>query len=618
MLNQGALANRLKGIEALLALALARSASGAGSGTIASFLWQPGGSPGENVYTTWAALAPVLAATKGEKSVAIDTSIAQAHITAGAYSGITDVTFVCGGSTPILVELFIDNGATFSGCERLVFDGVEVEYQGTAAPFIGLAGSTFFTLVLQNFAQLAQLGGQPVFSLAGSSELIGFVSNASSVQAGALALAAAGATADLFFFNEASLVAGAVTGGVGTLIVSADGSSQPLVSAAQSPAPALSISDPQPTFVFAPGATGALDGNVFTTWAALMAVVALSAGHKIIIVDDTAGAAHATTSGAGTWNIDDCHFIGRNVSTGASTLILDDGCHFVPWSNAWFDSIVVSQVGTTAAVSVPTGTVSNTFIMGAATQLKASAAGVFMAVTGTGIATYWMRDRTCMGDDTVGHNVVTVGATATLVVNCGCSNPFTSSLNNIRAHAIAGTGTWVLNISASARAATQDLAPALTNLADIATEVIYVPLTNGNWNPVPATVQAGLDQLAAPNFVQTAAHSGDATATITATTAAITKAKNGIMKIRAGGCPVPTAAGTLTATLLKGGVAIAGAPIRVITVIAADIGSDMPMELAWNDTAADNAGHTYALAITASAGTVSDGANHMSIVVTED
>jgi hypothetical protein len=235
--------DRIKGIEALLALALARSAgSGGGGGGRNDFLWVPNGTPGEGVVTTFAALAPLLKAAPGEKRVAIDSSGGTPHITAGAWDGITDVTFVAGGATPIQVAVIIDDGATFTGTNRLTFDGVTPEFEGTTVPFLSVSSGVLVVNLLRGSA-VVETGGQPFVGLTGTATLLSFVSQASEWAAATINHGAAGVTSNLLFFDGSEMEAGAVTGGVGTLNLSIDGSSAALVSIDQSPAPTLSYVD---------------------------------------------------------------------------------------------------------------------------------------------------------------------------------------------------------------------------------------------------------------------------------------------------------------------------------------------------------------------------------------
>jgi hypothetical protein len=127
-----ALENKLKGIESLLALALARSASaGGGAGIAANFVWQPNGTPGEGVYVTPQSLDAALQKVKGRKIVSVDTSNGAANLTAaGAPYHLNDVFFVpaLGSTTPIIT---VDSGVTFaSTTKNLGFQSVILETTG--------------------------------------------------------------------------------------------------------------------------------------------------------------------------------------------------------------------------------------------------------------------------------------------------------------------------------------------------------------------------------------------------------------------------------------------------------------------------------------------------------
>lgn len=91
-----------------------------------SFVLQPGGTAGENVYTSWASLYAVLLAVSGPKNVFLDDSLGAISIPSGAYN-VDGVRFSGKLSTTTLT---IDDGATLSGKFDLV-ENVQVSSNST-------------------------------------------------------------------------------------------------------------------------------------------------------------------------------------------------------------------------------------------------------------------------------------------------------------------------------------------------------------------------------------------------------------------------------------------------------------------------------------------------------
>lgn len=165
MSSQVALENRLKGIESLVALALARSAGGSsGKGIAASFVWHPNGTPGEGVYVTPQSLGAALAATKGKKIVAVDTVDGAANLTmAGAPYNLNDVEFVAGGAT-VLAVITIESGVTFtSTTTNLAFTRCGVETTGGGTVWSPPADAFLVT----DTTEILAAAGAPLIDCAG-------------------------------------------------------------------------------------------------------------------------------------------------------------------------------------------------------------------------------------------------------------------------------------------------------------------------------------------------------------------------------------------------------------------------------------------------------------------
>jgi hypothetical protein len=455
---------------------------GAVAGNAGNFVWaDPSSVQSGNVYNNWPDLAAAIAAVRGQKTVTI--VFANPTITPGAWPDITDVTFLGGESTPVAPVLTIADGATLTVVHKLTFDAMVVTFAGTTVPCISLSGTQILECNLQNAAQIGASGSKPFVSLAGSSSLVTFL-RTSQWAAGTIAVTSLGAVVDMFLFDGSSLAAGTLSAtALGTVAIAIDGASQPGLpsNAVGTITPAIQLLDPQPTFVFRPGATGLLPGNVFTTWATLAGALALTAGERSVLVDDTLAAAHMT---AGTWDVDNVTF--TTIWNSTATLIIDAGAKFAAGT-----SRVVFKDGITVT--------SNAASPGELFTVPAS--GFFMLVL----------DNNVQWDNTTASAPFSVPVTAelNLFVDRGCSfgegtHPVVTvagtlsaqffNFSGISANSVAGAGTKVISFDSSST----DNSGGTPFLLDNAIRVAYTPNVPGNWSgAAPTTVQQALDRIAA-------------------------------------------------------------------------------------------------------------------------
>jgi hypothetical protein len=189
---------------------------------------------------------------------------------------------------------------------------------------------------------------------------------------------------------------------------------------------------------------------------------------------------------------------------------------------------------------------------------------------------------------------VDAGATTTLRVR-DTSTIQTSSL----------TGGGAFTVRASADSTVSPTQPGITGSLTIqftaqASQVGYAPGTAANWNPAPTLVNAALDQLAAPNFVQASGNTGTGTGTASATTGNIAKKKSAVVAVNGIATVTPSAGGnSVTVSLLRDATPIGG----TIVLATADASSvSVPIQVV--DVLPDTANHTYTCQATISAGTI--------------
>jgi hypothetical protein len=348
------------------------------------------------------------------------------------------------------------------------------------------------------------------------------------------------------------------------------------------------------SLVLRPG--GVPGGNVFTTWAAVMSATAALSGAFSIFVDDSIAPAHGTV---GLWNLDQCTLSGGL----NSVLHLDPGFTFTSRALWVTGGLQLSSELTAGNAWTPTVRSTLTLLNGSSI-LGTGAGGLFMkvpvAATNTAV---FLGDDCSLGD--AAHNVFTVDVATTVLCELLTAT--------VQAHAWAGAGTLLAVTSAGATVNAQDIATTNVIFSAKSQQVKYAPSTGANWNPGPTLVNAALDQLAAPNFKQATGNTGSPGATITVTTAGITKAKNGSMLVF-GTCALSTSlAATLTLQLQRDGGNI-GTPKTLVLGVAVALDTS----IAFVDTALDNAAHTYTLSVSVSAGLLTVAANSAQIQVVED
>lgn len=146
-------AERLKRIESLLSLALARHGGGAG-GTTSSFVFQPGGTAGQNVFVTWPSLVAAVNAVVGIKFVLIDPTHGVCEVPAGTWN-LNNWWIVGGGPSFALTFL---NGAHIDPLtESLYFENLTIVDAGST-PILTLTPANFPEIQF-HFCAIENTGG---------------------------------------------------------------------------------------------------------------------------------------------------------------------------------------------------------------------------------------------------------------------------------------------------------------------------------------------------------------------------------------------------------------------------------------------------------------------------
>jgi len=540
------------------------------------FVWQPGGATGGNVYATLATLETALLDVEGPKIVGVDTSLGAAVIDATGMPvagwNFDDVTFVPALQT-VEVAIAIAVGAKIApATQNLGFVQCVVTNNATATVWLCNKASAHFLMLKTSGLESTAAGAFADVStdLAISMEQSCILGDGTHAvvkveSTGLLAMIAMTAT----LIRDNAIAQGTAPGGA--VQTTLDGASFLSPTQGAGPVYAQIITDPQPTFVFKPGATGSQNANVFTTWATLMAEVQQVTGDASILVDDSLGAAHATT---GTWNMDGVTLLGATPFTG-NKLIVDAG-------SVWTGSSLRLKQGVRVEnhaniVMTVAGGASFQLFLEESAQLTSAVATAFLSQTNSNVSIQ-ASGAAQLGEGT--NPIVTVAVGQTCFV----------ALDNASAlaHAFAGAGSVDFFRDAAAASGAQDTGVTTVFLVDVASNVGYTPATAGNWQPAPTQAAAALDQLAAPNFVQAAANTGTGTTTSTAVTGNIAKLRSGKVQVRGVATGLISANGTITVSLLRDATPILTLP--AITVLSTT-GHSIPINFI--DTLPNTANHTY-------------------------
>jgi len=556
------LALRVERLEVLLQLALARSAAGGGStGASANFVWRPGSAVSPGVVATWAQLVAEFASLDAGvlKIVSVDDSLAAAHITTGAWAKCDNIQFRSAGADSgpgaAIANVIVDQGASLSGTvAHMELVSIELEYAATSGAFITTAAGQNFALTLEGSALVGTgAGGAGLISM-GAGAILSLRAGPACAISGQLFAGTATSSAQAFVTGGTKIGAGVFNmNAAATLQIFADGASQSGISTTQTPVPAVEISDPQPSFVFRPDATGALDGNVFTTWASLMAAVSLSAGRKTIVYDDNIAATHVP---AGTWNVDGCLFLPNFNSAGSGELIFDAGAVFTFAQIALDQAAVFLQAGNAPVFSPAAGAFALIELGDA--LITSGVAFPFAKVDAAGADLVVL----CSASSTLGDGVhpVLESDLGSCVVQLQGGVPV--GAGNIRAHALSGTGTISVQIA--------------DNLAKIQypQDVTTLTLTQPGLNTIGQTTALGA-ATASP-------------ATFTPSSSVITRARLGQLDVIAGFSGTATLAGLVTLVVLRDAVPIVEGTFQVKAN-----GDSFSINVATHDALNDNAAHTY-------------------------
>jgi hypothetical protein len=142
---------------------LAARPGGGGGGNVIVF--QPGGTPGGNVYTSWASAYAALTAIEGFRMLDVDISFGTATVPAGTYT-IGNDTRIYSRSADGLATLNFDEGAVFDVIADT--ENISLASSNTATPVVTING---VGAALRMRSSSISPGAAPFFSVIGGGEL---------------------------------------------------------------------------------------------------------------------------------------------------------------------------------------------------------------------------------------------------------------------------------------------------------------------------------------------------------------------------------------------------------------------------------------------------------------
>lgn len=134
--------------------------SGSSSGSV--FIFQPGGTATENIYTSWSDLVAAVNSENGLRTIQMDDSFSSITIPAGTWD-MTDVEWVGNfaiPSPPIIVT--VSDGVTLPNLARISL--LDIRYTGTTAPCIDYSNGVVNYLWLHQ-STIRSLGTMPFLSV---------------------------------------------------------------------------------------------------------------------------------------------------------------------------------------------------------------------------------------------------------------------------------------------------------------------------------------------------------------------------------------------------------------------------------------------------------------------
>jgi hypothetical protein len=329
----------------------------------------------------------------------------------------------------------------------------------------------------------------------------------------------------------------------------------------------LLVYDPQPTFVYAPSATGTQNANVFTTWTALFAAAKLSTGPKLLQLSTQGGFAGPFLVDAGTWDLSDFTIDTTQTVTAAErTLSFPDNAFITGTQTLYVRGNLILQSANTVApvwvVGAGAGAVLDLY--GGTLQTSGAGAKPFLNTQGTGFANV----RVLFNASVATGTGPTLQADVASTINMRFVGGVGGGSLSLNASTLTGAGTFNVHLSAEAA-----------------------------WSPTQAGVTGTLNFVWDPivNFQTIQGNGGTGTHTVTATTPNLLRQKSGKVMVTGSCAGATAAADAITVTLVRD---VGGGPVVLATKTVTTTAGQLNYDVAFAqvpDTLPDNLAHTYSI-----------------------
>jgi hypothetical protein len=349
---------------------------------------------------------------------------------------------------------------------------------------------------------------------------------------------------------------------------------------------AAAASGLQTTFILRPG--GVAGGNVYTNWPTLYAALSRVQGPRWVWIDGSLGVPLVP---AGTYNVDQVIFgtFGNGFPAfSGGTLNFESGAVF---DFTWIQLTGNLTFATASSTPVATMVEGGSILLDCDSEINGNPTAPWAVVPDGVTAAVFVRNDAELGEGT--NAAISVDPT-------GFLNVFAWDRAIIEANCIATPGAAGVVANVYTDATTQltlHFGPHIGQvLQDSASLVQYTATTPGNWNPVPSTVLAALDALAAPNESTTTNPGALGPAlTVTLQSAAFTRALSGKFVVAATLSGIDAAdSDTITAQLL-----LDGAPVGpVVKNATTSAGATWNAAITWIVSVADAVAHHASITAT--------------------
>lgn len=481
------------------------------------FIFQPGGTAGGNIYTSWPSLITARATVSGPAVIQLDNTFSAITIPSGTWA--VDYTTLQGvgiQSSGLITQVTLASGAIFSPYHWLILDHV-VLISDSSSNIVTFTSSNPTPLtILRGESGVESTGGSPFFhvsSMAGSG-FPTFICDFGYIGIGSSTIQVDPGTTTIIGLQGFSAINSSALSGTGTIDLVVDASNQiasqaaftgtlnvtyralssqvsysPATAANWNPSPTLvntaldqlaaRLSASSGTLVFRPGGTAG--ENVYTTWSSLYTAASTIQGQPVVLIDTSDGTAQIPS---GTWAMD--AWVLRGIGTPYATILGVASGATLTFNKLFLDNVILQNQGTGTPITMSAA--NQTIYVANWSELSSSSGSsplVQVASTTAAIV--------------IDNNSSISGSTPAITINSSDLLGLTLVARSANINGtIEGAGNLSIYTGADAVVGTTTVSGTVTVTPyGEATLVNYSPATAANWSPSTGlTAATALDQLA--------------------------------------------------------------------------------------------------------------------------